>query len=274
MSSCSSMRISPFAKGFNKARRGGILVSCLQLLWKHPAVLTMAGAPWKAVKTATHRYEILGLDHVHHPIIQSSQEQSSWQSHFTLWLDLEGMKLLVKVPTSGWFPTTFFDLVQKRKDWWRKDLNLRWSESTWMTSKDWRETYQLIGWHHPIFTLKDWMTSFGWKMKVDYDSHLYLPHVIRGTRTWLQPFPHQRRRQVAKAFLQQFMEPRWTAPIVSSATQTWRFSWCTAKWGSAVTSPKSTAPHEGSWKSVGRIVWGVRRCTEFIRNGKWKRQRQ
>ncbi len=33
-SSCSSMRISPFAKGFNNAMSGGILVSCLQLPWK------------------------------------------------------------------------------------------------------------------------------------------------------------------------------------------------------------------------------------------------
>lgn len=209
---------------------------------------------------------------VHHPIIQSSQEQSSWQSHLTdmtinccipqltPWLDLGGMKLLVKVPTSGWFPTTFFDLVQKRKDWWRKDLKAEVNPLGWHPKIV--ETYQLIGWYHLSSPSADWMTSFCWKMKLDYDSHLYLPHVTRGTRIWLQPFPHQRHRQVAKAFLQQFMEPRWTAPIVSSATQTWRFSWCTAKWGSAVTSPKSTAPHEGSWKSVGRIVWGVGRCTQ------------
>ena len=60
-----------------------------------------------------------------------------------------------------------------------KERPQSWSESTWMTSK-----MKPISWLDDITylkTLKDWMTSFCWKMKLDYDSHLYLPHVTRGT---------------------------------------------------------------------------------------------
>lgn len=132
---------------------------------------------------------------VHHPIIQSSQEQSSWQSpltdiswqqyqlqdlqgiefnQLTPWLDLEGMKLLVKVPTSGWFPTTFFDLVQKRKDWWRKDLKAEVNPLGWHPKIV--ETYQLIGWHHLSSPSKiGWhlfVERWSWIMILTYTCHM------------------------------------------------------------------------------------------------------